>query len=536
MPSTKPQREAAAKPCHSCRRRRLRCDRSYPHCTKCVSRGIECLGYGQLFLWTGAVASRGKLAGRTSSAALYKDPVAKRKKDEAPTCSTEEAAETERPSYDDAPVASRNRDTPDTQDMQLIRTTPSVGSETSTPWTLVDPLFQDMRHSNRQYLAYFSSRLCLDLVAYDVPDRNPFRNLLPMTQAHPLLQQVIVAASAAHMCNQARRFLAPDSFSRGEGPSPWRIDALIAKQRALQMMPTALRSIESIGGDVILAAALFLVNVELLESGRHGWKPHLEGAGRIMAMIQGVEALDETLRDYIMSDCFVYYILGSALSPSPPDSHTYFQSYQALAVLEKATNSYFCCPPDVLEILLLASQLPNTDVGNAVSAEMVTSAGAALYQRALNIDILAWARKVRDIPSLNNASVGSRFRAGSAHRLAACLYIVQAIPTLDTWLGEGMADVLVDDFYHSLACIPAPDPNFKATAWPTFIFGATAKTPERQAWVMDRLQQLVIMCPWGFLYTAMDTLRNLWRLEAEGKLSKSWLQTLRDPEMNFLIV
>lgn len=58
------------KPCHNCRRQRLRCDRSYPHCNKCAAAGKECLGYGKLFRWTGAVASRGKLAGRTSSAPL----------------------------------------------------------------------------------------------------------------------------------------------------------------------------------------------------------------------------------------------------------------------------------------------------------------------------------------------------------------------------------------------------------------------------------------------------------------------------------
>lgn len=150
-----------------------------------------------------------------------------------------------------------------------------------------------------------SSRLCLDLVGYDIPDRNPFRSLLPLTQAHPLLQQVIVAASAAHMCNQARPFLSPGSVGRGEAPAPWLMDALVAKQAALQMMPAALQSIDSIGSDVLLAAALFLVNVELLESGKHGWKPHLEGAGRIISLIQPYGAFDETLRDYIMSDCFV---------------------------------------------------------------------------------------------------------------------------------------------------------------------------------------------------------------------------------------
>lgn len=39
-------------PCHNCRRRRLRCDRSRPSCNKCSSSGRECLGYDKLFVWT----------------------------------------------------------------------------------------------------------------------------------------------------------------------------------------------------------------------------------------------------------------------------------------------------------------------------------------------------------------------------------------------------------------------------------------------------------------------------------------------------
>lgn len=51
------------KACHNCRRRRRRCDRSQPVCRKCTSNGEECLGYGNLFRWTNAVASRGRMAG-----------------------------------------------------------------------------------------------------------------------------------------------------------------------------------------------------------------------------------------------------------------------------------------------------------------------------------------------------------------------------------------------------------------------------------------------------------------------------------------
>ena len=90
-----------------------------------------------------------------------------------------------------------------------------------------------------------------------------------------------------------------------EAPRHWAMDALVAKQKALQLMPVALRSMDTIGGDVILAAALFLVNTELIESGKLGWKPHLEGTRNIMNLLQPLAAADETWRDYVMSDCVV---------------------------------------------------------------------------------------------------------------------------------------------------------------------------------------------------------------------------------------
>lgn len=45
-------RSSTSKPCHNCRRRRLRCDRSWPSCHKCAVSGQECLGYGKVFVWT----------------------------------------------------------------------------------------------------------------------------------------------------------------------------------------------------------------------------------------------------------------------------------------------------------------------------------------------------------------------------------------------------------------------------------------------------------------------------------------------------
>lgn len=152
----------AKKACHSCRRARLRCDKSFPHCTKCVSRGVECLGYGRLFLWTGSVATRGKLAGQSSSASVCRLP----KQGEAEV--TEVSPDMQTDSLDTPTFESGAWGLASPQENQLVLqdksqpwSPPSPPSPTSSgsPWTLVDPLFQDMTHSQRWYLNYCMTSL-----------------------------------------------------------------------------------------------------------------------------------------------------------------------------------------------------------------------------------------------------------------------------------------------------------------------------------------------------------------------------------------
>ncbi|KAH7019047.1 fungal-specific transcription factor domain-containing protein [Ilyonectria destructans] len=545
-PSADVQSGGADKPCHNCRRRRLRCDRTVPQCSKCAARGIECLGYGQLFLWTGAVASRGKLAGQKSSAALYPTPgppPRRRSRQASGSVATPSEAGSEAIADVDADVVSSHGDDAFvvSGDTQLVcPTSPNpleyeYENEASTPWALIDPIFQDMKYSQRQYLGYFSSRLCRDFVAYDIPGHNPFRNLLPLTQAHPLLRQVIIAASAAHMYNRARPWLGPDSLDRGHGPKQMLVDALVAKQQVLQMMPSALQSINSIDGDVLLASVLFLINVELIESGKQNWKAHLDGAGRIMSLLP-VSTVDASLRNYIISDCFVYYILESTFRPSATDSRSFFDSCQGMEILEKTANSYYCCPPELLEIMLTAAKLSNKISAEAVSPGMVTTAGVTLFNRAQNIDVIAWAREVSTLPSIYKDPVLSRFRVASGHRLGTCLYILHAIPSLDSVYSDEMVDMLLEELQQTLISIPDDDPNYKATAWITFVFGASVKTTEMKEWVIDRIKRLMLESPWGFLYAARDALHKLWALQAEGRGNRSWVQSLRDLDMDFLVV
>jgi hypothetical protein len=147
-------------------------------------------------------------------------------------------------------------------------------------------------------------------VSTDGPECNPFRSLIPLTRAHPLLQHIIVAASAAHMSNLITMGLPyDDSGLVAANPSAASKraldDALVAKHTALRLMSAAIQNLDTMNGDVVLAASLFFINVELIESGKHGWRAHLEGAAKIMSFIQLTQAWDSSLRDYLLSDCFM---------------------------------------------------------------------------------------------------------------------------------------------------------------------------------------------------------------------------------------
>ncbi|PTD05969.1 Acriflavine sensitivity control protein acr-2 [Fusarium culmorum] len=533
-----PSGPVADKPCHNCRRRRLRCDRLLPHCAKCEAKGVDCLGYSQIFQWTGAVASRGRLAGQQSSAALYTPASSTAGHSRASLSSLSSISSNSPASSSSAssvaspsvPSSSPAFIIPSLSQVDEVTETSEAGSETGSELDIFDDRYIDEQDN-------VDARLSQDFVAYDMPD-NPFRNLLKFTQAHPLLRQVIIAASATHMYNRSRPWLSSDSLDRGLGPRNLLMDALEAKHQVLRMLPSALQSIESTGGDIVLAAILFLINVELIESGKHNWKAHFDGAEKVMKLLGPVSDVDESLRDYIVSDYFIYYILNSTFRPTASDSHSYFESCEAIQVLGKATNSYYCCPPELLEIMLIAARLSNTKPDEVVSADMVTAAGAALLDRARNFDVFPWAQDINlsNIPSTEQDPVLSRFRAATSHRLAICLYILHAIPSVRAWVGEDLADTIFTELHQMLCMIPDDDINLKATTWVTFVFGACARTPEMKDWVTVQIKKLMIESPWGFLYAARDALQMLWSVQAEGMPMTSWVQTLRDLHMDFLIV
>lgn len=161
--------------CHNCRRQRLRCDKSYPQCNKCILNGKECLGYGQLFRWTGAIASRGKLAGKTSNAKdaglssitpskegwTYSAHTSSGSPHTSPADFRERVESSTRSSPAPSPDAtlSSTESTPRKKhipydEWQMIPIGRFADAAPPRPWVLADPLVQDLSKPYRYYLSY----------------------------------------------------------------------------------------------------------------------------------------------------------------------------------------------------------------------------------------------------------------------------------------------------------------------------------------------------------------------------------------------
>ncbi|KAG6027756.1 hypothetical protein E4U41_000844 [Claviceps citrina] len=196
-------------------------------------------------------------------------------------------------------------------------------------------------------------------------------------------------------------------------------------------------------------------------------------------------------------------------------------------------NSYLSCPPEILRIILLASQL-SYETPNDEWSLSVADQALALIDEALAFDIPAWADRLRKMP--NVCDIESRIHIASAHRSAVCLYILQALPLVRA-LRPVDTLFLVGDIVGHLGQIDEDDPYFKATSWPIFMAGAETRDADKRAWAMSRMFTMWKICPWGYIFTAMEMLKATWHMQDSGAGScVNWLQDLKDMGFDYLIV
>ncbi|KAJ6447231.1 hypothetical protein O9K51_02006 [Purpureocillium lavendulum] len=424
---------------------------------------------------------------------------------------------------------------------------------------LTDPVFQDLDRTSRYYLAHFADHVCKDLVARDGPGNNPFRELIPLTTRHPLLLHILVATSAIHWSNLFRpittiptgltdpggylaQLRAKDLVSRAA-----LIDALTAKQTAMLHLRQVLDTLDPAGSEVALAAMHFFIRFDLIDlerKGDKGWLTHLDGARSILALLSPAAAAASSssrmLRDCVIADCFIYHALGSTLASGALAARIARYAVEVLPVLERVeTNSYLSCPAAVLQVILRASEFSYESESFGTTLTLGAAEEALeLIHSLREFDMDAWAAKLR-------TDVLSRVHVASAHRGAACLYVLQALP-LARAASVVDPDSLVDEILMHLSQLDEGDPYFKATSWPTFIAGAETRDPDKRMWTLKRLLSIWKICSWGYIFTAIEMLKTTWDMQdrqdaavsrdGSSRGSVNWLKDLKAMGFDYLIV
>ncbi|KAI1412743.1 fungal-specific transcription factor domain-containing protein [Hypoxylon sp. FL1857] len=455
------------KACHNCRNRRLRCDRSIPECHKCMSAGQECLGYGKLYKWVEKATPQDRNGAKSfvSSAVKTQEPLDSWS---GPRLGSKIYAES----------ADSNQLFKDVEPWSQV---PS--------FSLLDPLLQDLELSSRHYLNYYAVRFCQDLVIYDSPERgtNPFRELVPMSQGYPFLREIIVAASALHFCNAMR-------WHRSPRPAvDALVDALRARHRAIKSLQAVIEHQKDLGDvelndtekDALLAAVLFFVNFALIDSGKGGWRAHMNFVGRLLSLrtpsssqsnIQGTmttgsqpdskSSLDFVpfepliylsftphstssaqslgVRDYITSDSMAYYIWSNALDSLVSSGSRLVTNPLAFdgqhpdilpILLRTEANSYHSCPSRLLYAIFRTSQLARDVRSNGaglLNHDQMRSC-VELLEEVEAFDCDTWAAEVcakiaADAGFLDEAELDYRRHIAATYRAAVCLYILLVAP------------------------------------------------------------------------------------------------------------
>ncbi|KAL2272061.1 hypothetical protein VTJ83DRAFT_1432 [Remersonia thermophila] len=513
---------APSRACHNCRQRRLRCvavagiygaladgsisgsvfvvtrcDRSVPACRKCSSTGEACRGYGVVLRWANGPALRGKLAATKGEAG-----------DELKTPSAGIMRKVYGPNM-------------------AILPSPS------------DPLLAHLSRDSRSYVHHFSTAVCQDLVSFDQPDRNPFRHILPLAAGFDFLEAILVAKGAMHLA----ALRACDSELGG----PELVDALVAKGRAIRRLRAAVEAVMPATEPVVLAATVFLVNLELIDSGRGAWQPHMAAAGALMPSLLSPQfaTLDSSLAacvNAIAADFLTYRVLGAAINGVSLNSSWSTASSQAefLCVLRRAeAHAYHCCPPEILQVMLEASSLCESSAPRNRIEHAET-----LLLRACAFDVVHWVRNIRGLSDRDD--LGVRVSVASAHRAAACLYLLLAVPETaeGTSFPSLTVDGLVREVLEHLEAVPVGHVHLKGTIWPTFVAGAQADDPAQRAWCAGRMRALGSSnpwaCPWGYIRTAARVMEQLWeardKAAAAGGTKSNWLMEVKRMRGKYLIV
>lgn len=211
----------------------------------------------------------------------------------------------------------------------------------------------------------------------------------------------------------------------------------------------------------------------------------------------------------------------------------------ALSLLrDQEGNHCTSFPVPLLRILQKSKTLMQDLHESSPQSEFHQEEAHRLVEAAHLFDPYTWAADLRH--SCPPAELQRRISIACAHRAATCIFVRRTL-TVSQTPTEGLASIddLAADGEAHLSSIAPGDTLLSATAWPTFIFGAEARSYQARVWARKRLQSIWDVQPWGVVKGALALLEVIWnRPSARGEVADDgdWMSFMHKERLHWLVI
>ncbi|KAL6242556.1 hypothetical protein RBB50_010696 [Rhinocladiella similis] len=260
----------ALKDCRTCNRRRIRCDRTLPACSKCVSRKLSCPGYEKQLKWVCGAVSKGPYRRDYSPDAT--EPSSKKASEYQGVEDTEQASIVTEWTTPDPATTPRSEENPFALSRRSLES-PHLSQPGAVP-----------------LLDHFTQVVASQLVWYD-DDTNPWRNLIvPLALDSPTLLTTILAMASGNI------------VSRLQGDHQHTRNILrsmqLHREQALRLLSKDFKILSNLKstkswqpphsywGKATLASVIILSYLEIHFPTSNVWRLHLKAAQEVFQAIE----------------------------------------------------------------------------------------------------------------------------------------------------------------------------------------------------------------------------------------------------------
>ncbi|KAK2831897.1 hypothetical protein FQN49_007058 [Arthroderma sp. PD_2] len=377
--------------CHTCRKRRVRCDSGQPSCQKCMARGIECLGYGKQkpLVWLEGGGNQNQYL-KESCLPARERRSRKKGRPKLRVASKEDKDTSASPSH-----------LPDTDSVEEaeveIEESALVRVKEAIPETMMFSYPSEIQQVVRA-MWYYEYEL--------VPDLDPINHSIRTESGDPtcwqedlasILWNILICAVDTH---KAIRSQPDDQVEIGRSVYKSKSQTFMRLNKKLADPKTQI-------SDVTLISVLTLFLAETQLSAVGSWTTHFEGANHIIRLRGGVKTIAQQskylhglLTFFMAADVLSYTTIPNALPIL--DAIRQLEYTELIPdVFQNGSETCIPCPNELFAAIIQINHL------RAISENAIVEIGHdngfnfkasvhALLQTILSFPIASWADQMED--------------------------------------------------------------------------------------------------------------------------------------------